>query len=127
MKIFFVKYKYFGLNTNIFYWIQIHFRRYHIFFIEYKYFFHWIEINVFLLNKIIFIEYKYIFLNTKYFSLKKWRIFFASNEVFCQLFFLPTINFCRRIFLSTFFYKRKHLVLSYLKESLVYLFDFKFD
>ena len=35
--IFWIEYKYFGLITNIFYWMQIHFLKYQIFFIEYKY------------------------------------------------------------------------------------------
>ena len=54
IKILFIECKYFGLNTNIFYWMQIYFLKYQIFFIEYKYF---------------FIKSKYIFLNIKYFSL----------------------------------------------------------
>ena len=47
IKILFNEYKYFGLNSNIFYWMQIHFLKYQIFFTEYKY---------------NFIEYKITFL-----------------------------------------------------------------
>ena len=31
IKNFFIEYKYFELNANIFYWIQMHFRKYHFF------------------------------------------------------------------------------------------------
>ena len=34
IKILFIEYKYFGLDTNIFYWIKIYFLKYQIFFIE---------------------------------------------------------------------------------------------
>ena len=85
-KILFIEYKYFGLNVNIFCWMQVYFLKYQIFFIKDKYFFikckyiklnanvfskisnifHWIQI-FFIKYKYIFIEY--IYLNVKYFSL----------------------------------------------------------
>ena len=53
IKILFIKYRYFGLNTNKCYWMQIYFLKYQILFIKYGCF---------------FIKSKYILLNTNIFS-----------------------------------------------------------
>ena len=72
VKIFFIEYRYFGLNTDTFYWMQIYFYIYNIFLIEYKYFFiewkYFFRIQIYFLKyQIFFIEYKYFFLNTNIF------------------------------------------------------------
>ena len=57
----------------------------------------------------------------------QWRILLPTIFFFTKDYFYRRLIFTDEYSYRHFFYKREHLVFSYLKISLVYLFHFKFD